>query len=255
MGLYHREFCKKLHNGSFFLTRPSEHIQQQLFWYGYYEKDAILTWEQMIQADAVVLDIGANTGYYSIIAAKKSRHIYAFEPGSSNRKKLEENTRLNKLDNITVLPYAVSDKQGDTELFIAGDNNTGMNSLEQPGNFSGHKEVVAVVSIDDWVAENNIPGISLIKIDVEGSEMKVLKGMQAVIEEQKPVFFMEVIGQLLMQSGHSVNDIYNFLFSRGYNAYGIIKPFRLKRITTPKEGDSIVFAHASAVFPAAIGLE
>lgn len=209
----------------------------------------------MIRADAVVLDIGANTGYYSIIAAKKSRHIYAFEPGSSNRKKLEENIQLNKLNNITVLPYAVSDKQGDTELFIAGDDNTGMNSLEQPGNFSGHKEVVAVVSIDDWVAENNIPGISLIKIDVEGSEMKVLKGMQAVIEEQKPVFFMEVIGQLLMQSGHSVNDIYNFLFSRGYYAYEIIKPFRLKRITTPKEGDSIVFVHASAVFPAAIGLE
>lgn len=237
------------------MVRPSEHIQQQLFWYGYYEKDAILTWEQMVNTDAVVLDIGANTGYYSIIAARKSRHIYAFEPGSSNRKKLEENIKLNRLTNVSVLPYAVSDKEGQTELFIAVDDNTGMNSLEQPGNFSGHKEVVAVVSIDNWAAENKIPGINLIKIDVEGLEMKVLTGMKRIIEEQKPGIFIEVIGQLLMQSGHSVNDIYNFLFSRGYNAYEIIKPLQLKRINTPKEGDSIVFVHASAVFPAAIGLE
>lgn len=237
------------------MARPSEHIQQQLFWYGYYEKDAILTWEQMIHTNAVVLDIGANTGYYSIIAAKRSRHTYAFEPGSSNRKKLEENIQLNKLVNITVLPYAVSDKQGKAELHIAGDDNTGMNSLEQTGNFSGRKEVVNITTIDYWVTENRIAGIGLVKIDVEGSEMKVLKGMQAVIEEHKPVFFMEVIGQLLMQSGHSVNEVYDFLFSKGYNAYGIIKPLRLKRITTPKEGDSIVFVHASAVFPAAIGLE
>jgi FkbM family methyltransferase len=255
MGLYNREFCKKLHNGSFFMVRPSEHIQQQLFWYGYYEKEAILTWEQMIPADAVVLDIGANTGYYSIIAAKKSRHTYAFEPGSSNRKKLEENVTLNLLANVSILPYAVSDKPGKGELHMAGDDNTGMNSLEQMVNSSGSKEPVNMITIDNWVAENRITGISLVKIDVEGAEMKVLKGMRAIIEEQKPVIFMEVIGQLLMRSGHSVAEIYDFLSVKGYTAYEIIKPLRLKQISAASEGDSIVFAHASTVFPAAIGLE
>ena len=255
MGLYHREFCKRLHSGSLFLTRPSEHIQQQLFWYGYYEKDAILTWEQMVQADAVVLDIGANTGYYSVIAARKASHIYAFEPGSINREKLARNIKLNKLANITVLPYAVSDKQGKTELYIAGDDNTGMNSLEKPGNFSGRKEVVSEISIDNWAAENRIPFISLIKIDVEGSEMQALKGMQRIIEEQKPVIFIEVIGQLLIRSGYSVAEVYDFLTAKGYYAYEIISPLQLKRISTTKEGDSIVFVHTSRAFPAAIGLE
>ncbi len=237
------------------MVRPSEHIQQQLFWYGYYEKDAILTWEQMINADTIVLDIGANTGYYSIIAAKKARHIYAFEPGSINRKKLEENTGLNKLVNITILPYAISDQKGMAELFISGKDNTGMNSLAQPGNFSGEKEIVSVETIDNWVAENRIPGISIVKIDVEGLEMQVLRGMQTIIEEQKPVIFIEIIGQLLMRSGYSVTGIYDLLSAKGYYAYEIKGPSRLKHITAAKEGDCIVFVHVSTVLPATIWKE
>ena len=95
---------------------PSEHIQQQLFWYGYYEKKAILTWEAFIHKGDTVLDIGANTGYYSLVAASKAKQVYAFEPATSIRQLLEKNITLNKINNIKVQAVAISNKTGNDTM-------------------------------------------------------------------------------------------------------------------------------------------
>ena len=77
-------FLKRIHNGLLVAVEPREHIQQQLFWYGFYEKIYVLTWEAFILPGAVVLDIGANFGYYSMVAAPKASAVYAFEPEPGN---------------------------------------------------------------------------------------------------------------------------------------------------------------------------
>jgi hypothetical protein len=64
-------FHKKLHNGLLFQVNPKEHVQKDIFWYGFYEKKYVLAWELLIQSDFSVADIGANAGYYSLVASKK----------------------------------------------------------------------------------------------------------------------------------------------------------------------------------------
>ncbi len=235
-------------------VNPSEHIQQQLFWYSYYEKEAILTWEAFINKDFVVLDIGANAGYYSLVAAPRARKVYAFEPSTTSLAELTKNIRLNQFSNIEVCPYAVSAETGKGTLYISVADNSGMSGLEVPEIFSGITEVVATVSLDEWVSSSAIAAVDLIKIDVEGAEMNVLTGMKQLVQQYQPVIFIEIIGSLLDKFKHTPASIYQFLFSCNYSAYEIIKPGLLKQVTEPKEADSIIFLPRNYTIPAGVQL-
>ncbi len=58
-GLYKRVYCKKIHNSKFIYVSPADHIQKDIFWYGYYEKETVLIFEMLIRRDSIVLDVGA----------------------------------------------------------------------------------------------------------------------------------------------------------------------------------------------------
>jgi FkbM family methyltransferase len=237
MGLLNRFYTKKLHNGLLMYLNPSEHIQQQLFWYGYYEKDVILTWEAFLQLQttSVVLDIGANAGYYSLIASKKVRKVYAFEPSPLMRQQLEKNIALNGIQNISVEPYAVSNKNGSAILYLSADNNSGMTGMQPAENFSGTTEIVKTVSIDEWIRTKDSPTIDVVKIDVEGAEMKVLEGMKNVLERDHPGIFIEIIPSLLEKYGNKAEDIFRLLDSFGYKPHEFIGN---KKISELKPGTS-----------------
>ncbi|HEX7847805.1 MAG TPA: FkbM family methyltransferase, partial [Chitinophagaceae bacterium] len=254
-GLYEKPFIKKLHNGSSFFTVPAEHIQQQIFWYGYYEKEAVLTWEAFLHKHAVCLDIGANTGYYSIIAAAKAKQVYAFEPSSVNRNWLTKNIALNDLTNIHVQSFAVSNQKGNEHFYNADNSNSGMSGLSKPGNFAGSIENVETISLDEWLSANNITHVDCIKIDVEGAEMNVLQGMENRIDKLKPVIFIEVIEELLQKFGHSVPAIFNFLWDKGYKAYAVPAAKVLQLIEEPIEAYTLIFIPADHLVPDGISIK
>lgn len=246
-GLINKYYDKKLHNGTWMRVCPAEHIQQQLFWYGYYEKAAVLTWESLITRTDTVIDIGANAGYYSLVAAPIARQVIAFEPSQKMRQQFEENLRRNGFTNTRIEPYALSDHAGQAELFASAAANTGMTSLMAPENFAGEKETVPVITFDEWATTQKLEAIHLIKIDVEGAEYNVLSGMKTVLAQHKPVLFIEVIGELLAKFGNSVSDVYAFLSKYGYVAYQITGPGSLVAVSTPMEADTILFAPAGFI--------
>jgi FkbM family methyltransferase len=233
-------------------VNPSEHIQQQLFWYGYYEKNAVLTWEIFVKPGSIAADIGANTGYYSLVAATKAKMVYAFEPAGKTRENLEENVLLNDLTNISVQSIAVSDQAGMASLYIANDKNSGMSGLQKPENFSGNTEPVKTLTLDQWISANSIVKIDCIKIDAEGSELNILKGMKNTLEQFKPVIFIEVISAWLKKFGCSPADIYLLLFGSGYRAFEIIGPGTLRPSAEQKEADTVIFIPAGFSFPEGI---
>ena len=241
-----------MHNGCLMYVNPSEHIQQQLFWYGYYEKEAILVWEAFVEQDTIVVDIGANTGYYSMVAAPKARQVFAFEPVPSLRKQLQENISLNKFNNIHIQPYAISAHSGNAILYISGDDNTGMSGLQQPDNFSGKTETADMITLDEWVINNNTDQLNLIKMDTEGNEMNILAGMKNTIEKYHPVIFMEVIAALLKNNGHTPADIYQRLFASGYSAYEPVTSLKLNRLIEPKEANIVIFLPAGFKIPRSV---
>ena len=213
-------------------------------------------WESLVKDDFIILDIGANAGYYSLIAAAKLRtgQVHAFEPSSPARKEFEKNISLNGFMNIHVSPLAVTDKKDKLTFFISDPNNIGMSGLKAAENFSGNTETVNSISIDEWIRTENILKVNMIKIDIEGAEMKALQGMKEALRSFQPIIFIEINTGLLTKYENSPADIYQLLRSFEYNAYEAVKPNQLKLMNDAKEGDSIIFLPAQYILPKNIRL-
>lgn len=229
-----------------------EHIQKQILWYGFYERESILTWELLLDKEMTILDIGANSGYYSLIASPKVKEVYAFEPSSAIRESLEKNIALNHCENISTQPYALNDTSGQKEFYHSEADNSGMSGLSQPENFSGKSEIVETISLDEWMASRQLDNIRVIKIDVEGSEMKVLTGMKDTLSKQQPIVFIEIINEQLNKFGYNHADIYRFFSKYRYLPHEIIAPGILKLIHEPMESYNIIFMPSKYKLPKGI---
>ena len=250
-GLEQNSFQKKLHNGLLIHVTPQDHIQRQLFWYGYYEKKFILTWESFVQKDSVIIDIGAHIGYYSLIASKKAvdGHVYSFEPFSVSYNLLKKNIELNHIQNVFPFQLAVTNKKEEKILFISDPENSGMTGFNQSENFTGETEMANTISLDQWVKDQKLKKLDFIKIDIEGSEFNSLQGMKSVLLEFKPVLFIEVFHTLLLRFGYDYRDLYQFLKEYGYQPFLIEGQNRLKPLSSPAEDELIVFLPKNYSFP------
>jgi FkbM family methyltransferase len=237
-----RLFLKKIHNGLLVQVSPQEHIQQQLFWYGFYEKKYVLAWERLLTPDAVVLDIGANIGYYSLVAAKKAAKgkIFAFEPQSATFQRLQFNINLNHLTNITLLPCGASDSSGEAVLFLSGNGNDGMSSLAKGTGFSPDTETISLVRLDDWASEQQLH-IDFIKMDIEGAELKALYGLTRILQTDRPFLFLEISSELLSRFHHTPADVYILLQSLNYTAWTVNNHSSFSQTLIPAEDELVIF--------------
>ncbi len=233
---------------------PQEHIQRQLFWYGFYERDSILTWEFFMNKNKVVLDIGANTGYYSLVAAPLCHRVFSFEPSAKTREGLNKNIALNACENISVQSYALSDAVGRSVFYESAADNSGMSGLAEPENYSGKQETVSTITLDEWMNTHGVEQADMIKADVEGAEMLLLAGMKETIVKSRPVIFMEIRNELLNKFGYRLTDIYEFLYRYNYSGYEILEPGVLKQVIEPVESDHLVFLPAGFDLPGKINI-
>lgn len=165
----------------------------------------------------IFFDIGSCLGLYAIHAGMLGSNVYAFEPDPGNRKRLKKNIRLNKLrKNITVLDWAVTDHTGSVDLFTDGINGNSP-SLKEVG--ARGSVTVKANSIDNAVELREIPSPDLIKIDVEGAEILVIKGMQKVLasENAPRLLFIEFHPKFLDNFNSTVEECNSILESHNYN--------------------------------------
>jgi FkbM family methyltransferase len=247
-------YRKKIQKDIYLYVNAADHIQQQLFWYGYYEKEAITLWQMLIKKDQVVIDIGANIGYYAVMAACRATEgkVYAFEPLPQIYTQLTKNATLNHLVNLEAIPFAVSNQNGRLPFYISDTGNTGMSGLSPSENFSGQIATVTVVSLDDWATSKQLTKIDFIKMDIEGAEVDALSGMKYILENYQPVLFIEIRETLLKQYGQTPAGIYHLLYGYGYTAYEIIKKTVIKKTAAYAEGDAVIFTPGNYLFPAGI---
>ena len=170
-----------------------------------------------LQEGDVFLDIGANVGWYSVIAARKvgaSGKVIAFEPDPDNFGLLKKNCELNKLGNVELHNRAISDCDGKDYLYRST-SNFGDHQLHATADESRAKVEVETVKLDSLFPAGDI-AIKAIKIDTQGSEAKIMRGMQTFIARQKPVIFTEFWPYGLRNNGESVFDILAFIERNGY---------------------------------------
>lgn len=169
-------------------------IARALFLYGTYEICGTRLLQAFLAPGMTFVDVGANIGYYSLLAARavgEGGAVYAFEPNGPIRARLEENLDLNGLraaGNVHVRAQAVARASGEIRFYRSTTaDNSGLSSILPGAGRAEEAEVVPCVSLDDFVAAlppGRAPGarpIDLMKIDVEGAELEVLAGGSAVL--------------------------------------------------------------------------
>lgn len=204
-------------DGVFYQLDISDVIGHSLFFFNHYF--APLEVFNLLRADSVVVDIGANIGTVALRAAKicSKGHVYAFEPDPHHVKSLKTNQQLNNFSNITIIPKALGSEPSQALLFELEQRNAGMNRILPAENANRYKSSpIKVATLDDEMEQIDPSRIDLIKMDVEGYEFHVLAGAKKTIARYKPILIIEVIETNLQMHQLSSIHVINLLRSWGY---------------------------------------
>lgn len=158
-------------------------------WLGFYEHDKQQLISHNVQADTVFYDVGANVGFYSLLAARlvKNGSVFAFEPSPRNLAYLREHLRLNKIANTEVIAAAITDQEGASSFTL---ETTGfMGHLSSDGDIS-----VSTTTLDFLLEQGKILPPHYIKMDIEGAELAALRGAQKCIQQYRPQIFLATHG-------------------------------------------------------------
>jgi FkbM family methyltransferase len=172
--------------------------------------------DKLRDASGTFLDIGANVGFYSIILAGSLPDVivHAFEPVPDNFRVLETNVRVNPTRNKIVLnQLAVSDQCGTTTIALNGQLS---HILQSVTDSQSNVAEVDAISLDNYCQKNGIKNVRLIKCDVEGFELFVLRGAERILIEQKPTILLEIEDRWIRRYGYDSNDLVTFLANLGY---------------------------------------
>lgn len=223
----------------------------------WYDLPTQLLLEAVLKKGDVVLDIGANTGMFTLSARAcigDEGKIFAFEPNPSPRRALERHIEINALENVDVSPFALFDKEGTARLNFPTVN-SGEGSL---GDLSYPEGETQSVDVRMMVGDDVLADVSprLVKIDVEGAELGVLRGLERLVARARPMIVAEYVPSHLARFQSSFDDFAAFAERHGYRIFctGMRKasggrrlalsPFSAASGVTGTE-DDIVFVHNS----------
>jgi len=199
-----------------------DNSQRCLYFNGTYEPETLEFLRNIIKENDVFVDIGAHVGIHALVVAKELKltggkgKVIAFEPTNDSFSSLQHNCLLN---NLTIEAYnlALGDKKERTEIF--GDRKWGKHDAAVRSLF-GDGEVVQNVymdTFDNWIIDKNIDQINVVKMDVEGAEYKVLKGMVNTLRNMKPQYLIiEIKHSLLFKANIEIKDIFEILNNLNY---------------------------------------
>lgn len=201
--------------------------QLKVYFYGHYHEryEAELV-QRLLTGDGVFWDIGANVGYFTLVAATALDHrgqIVAFEPGQNAYARLLENISLNAYRNIRTYQVAVTDREGEAVLRVSGDIADSSATLYQTGKTEARREVCRTVALDHFLETEGLRPPDLIKLDAEGAELAVLQGARGLVSESPPMFLMEMEEKNLQAAGASKAVVAQFLTGYGYQAAHLSK--------------------------------
>lgn len=217
-------FVKSLtHDISIYLDRVDIHSTgYSLLTFGSYEKSETDFLKSIIKSNQIFFDVGANRGWYSLVLAHHCGSIksYAFEPIPNTFLHLQNNIRLNKLDNIFSFNLALSNASGDVD-FLVSEAISGASSMKMTGQFRGGGEIESIIcqtTTLDLFSQKNQVFPDVMKIDVEGAELLVLRGGGKVLEHG-PVILIELLRKWSKVYGYHPNDVFDLLRGFGYDGF------------------------------------
>ena len=189
--------------------------------YGTYEELEAKIMEEKIETGNIVVDIGANIGLHTLNMARivgNTGQVFAFEPDPSNFEILKKNVKINNYKNIILEQKAVGDKHGRVTLY---QSDNPINHRIFPQTEQAKSEIqVELTNLDNYFDSDMIDKINFIKIDVEGMEFGVLKGMKNILKNNKKIkILFEFVPKDTMEAGFIPIELLDYLTSNGFKLY------------------------------------
>jgi FkbM family methyltransferase len=176
--------------------------------------------ETILSEGKTFVDIGANLGIYTLVACRmvgRSGRVIAFEPSLQSFPTLKENILLNGFTNVQAFRIALSDKTG--EAFLYHGEDPGKNSLGSDPGGESRGETVATLPLDEALHQASVKGVDVIKMDVEGAELLVLRGATRVITLHRPTVLFEMNPEASRRLGFSPHAVWDLLANSGYEFF------------------------------------
>jgi FkbM family methyltransferase len=183
---------------------------------GYEGDDAALFWS-LLKPGAVLFDVGAHVGWYALHAAARypDARVVAFEPVARSCALLRENVALNRLTNLTICAFGLADRPGERPVYVPAGLPTAASSADLTGAGVAHEATFR--SLDDVADELGLTP-DVIKIDVEGAELAVLRGAARTLA-RRPVVYCEMLRKWTAAHGSHPDETLRFMASHGYTCH------------------------------------
>ena len=189
-----------------------------------YAQDEQSHFQSIIKPGYTCVDLGANIGFFSVLFAHwtgPNGKVFAFEPSPENLVLLRKNLKINGISNVEIVDKAVSDEEGVIKLHLCKDN-FGDNRIYASEEEKDRKTVdIQAIKLDDFFASKSKP-IDFIKMDIQGAELRALKGMKHLLEnKQIQRISMEFWPCGLVKSGSDPVELLDLLLSYGFTLYDL----------------------------------
>lgn len=205
--------------GDFFWLNKAKYVDKCIIDTGLFEPHSTEVVRKLVKCGDVVMDVGANIGYYSVILSKlvgEEGKVYCFEPTDYYSRVLQSNLDANNTKNVELIKLGLSNARQTLDIQVGANSATLHSPGKVPLNFT---ERIELVSLDEWVANHNIEKINFIKVDIDGHEPCFLNGAWNTLEKYDPVLLLEVSHPHYLDAGVTAWDFYDLLKSKGYRIY------------------------------------
>jgi len=201
-----------------------EQVSRMIYFLGTHEPNETALIEQMLQPDWVVIDVGAQIGFYTLLVARKldpsMGRVYSVEANPGTYQRLRFHVMTNELHHVTVMNRAMGESAETIDLYPGHDYNSALSSV-----FERERGVVPVtvsqITLDDLVHKYGLRRCDLVKIDVEGAEGAVIRGGLKTLERFRPRLLIELNRPMLARADTSPQTVAEMLAEFGYKLYDV----------------------------------
>lgn len=257
-----RSYVTRTRHGVTMAGRTGDVVQGYIYYFGMWEPNLTAFVLRRLEdaKDRTFVDVGANVGYFSLLAATRLHNgkVVSIEAFPRTFELLTRNVALNRSGEIRTVCCAVTDVRREVEIFYAGSANEG-GTTTVAGRFAAEPVRVPGIPLDDVLTAEEVATIRLIKIDVEGAEGSVLRGMTQTMTRlpQDAEIVIEITPSIL--GDDVVASIFSDMARRGYHPYALPNSYSVdaymsptvvvapKRMhTLPREQSDVVFSRVDA---------
>jgi len=228
-----REMLVTTKHGFNMAVSPNNYASYGIYFFGEYDTLMTAFMQKFINTGGVCWDIGTDRGWFTLVMAEMvgpSGRVDSFEAYPPNYEKLVNNVTINAFSHVNARNLAVSDRNCTLYFVPPSDDITHhvdflencsgvgfVTAVEQAGTFP-----VEAIALDNYVKKYPLVRLDLIKIDIEGEELKALHGAKHTLRQFKPIIVIEYNRETSLRAGYNIEELDCFLDDLGYDRYNLI---------------------------------